>query len=425
MNPKNHPCFHEKARHRFARIHLPVAPRCNIQCNFCNRQFDCVNESRPGVTSAVLSPDQALCYLEEAVKKLPNISVVGIAGPGDPFANAEKSLQTLRLVKDRYPDMLLCIATNGLNLLPYLDELMNIGISHVSITLNAVDPAIGKRIYSWVRHNKRVLDPDAGSKLLLENQIAAIAALKAHDVQVKVNTIVLPGINDHHIGEIAQQSAALNVDILNCMPYYPNRGSNFEHLEEPSRLQMAEIRKTAGGFLPQMHHCTRCRSDAVGLLGASSDPALMAFMKACESLSKTADLSLSDPNDRPFIAVATMEGMLVNQHLGEAQRLSIYQKQNGCVSLVETRTTPEPGGGKDRWEALSIAIADCRALLVNGIGQTPREVLSGKGIRIYELEGLIEDAVQAVFEGTSLNRFAGRRKSSCGSGCHGGGHGCM
>ncbi len=51
-----HPCFNEEAKHTSARVHLPVAPKCNIQCNYCNRKFDCVNESRPGVTSSVLAP---------------------------------------------------------------------------------------------------------------------------------------------------------------------------------------------------------------------------------------------------------------------------------------------------------------------------------------------------------------------------------
>ncbi len=60
-----HPCFNSEARHRTARMHLPVAPKCNIQCNYCNRKFDCVNESRPGVTSAVLTPRQAVNYLDQ------------------------------------------------------------------------------------------------------------------------------------------------------------------------------------------------------------------------------------------------------------------------------------------------------------------------------------------------------------------------
>ncbi|MFW5693191.1 MAG: hypothetical protein ACOCWL_03150, partial [Thermoguttaceae bacterium] len=67
LDLSRHPCFHADGRRRFGRIHLPVAPKCNLQCNFCDRRFDCVNESRPGVTSVILSPPQALAYLEQAV----------------------------------------------------------------------------------------------------------------------------------------------------------------------------------------------------------------------------------------------------------------------------------------------------------------------------------------------------------------------
>ncbi|MBF0497953.1 MAG: radical SAM protein, partial [Deltaproteobacteria bacterium] len=109
MNLSAHPCFNDKARHTFGRIHLPVAPRCNVQCKFCNRKFDCVNESRPGVTSGILSPYQAMVYLDAVIKVKPNIAVVGIAGPGDPFANPEETLETLRQVRIKYPEMLLCV----------------------------------------------------------------------------------------------------------------------------------------------------------------------------------------------------------------------------------------------------------------------------------------------------------------------------
>jgi nitrogen fixation protein NifB len=98
MNLDNHPCFNPGACKSFGRVHLPVAPRCNIQCKFCNRKFDCVNETRPGVTSAVLSPGQAMVYMEEVFAQKGNISVVGIAGPGDPFANPEVTLETLSRV---------------------------------------------------------------------------------------------------------------------------------------------------------------------------------------------------------------------------------------------------------------------------------------------------------------------------------------
>ena len=93
-----HPCFNEDAKHTSARVHLPVAPKCNIQCNYCNRKYDCVNESRPGVTSSVLAPFQAVEYLKDLDSRMDNLAVIGIAGPGDPFANAEETLETMELL---------------------------------------------------------------------------------------------------------------------------------------------------------------------------------------------------------------------------------------------------------------------------------------------------------------------------------------
>ncbi len=47
---QNHPCYNKAASANWGRLHLPVAPNCNIQCNYCNRKYDCANENRPGVT---------------------------------------------------------------------------------------------------------------------------------------------------------------------------------------------------------------------------------------------------------------------------------------------------------------------------------------------------------------------------------------
>lgn len=94
---QEHPCYSEKASHTFGRAHLPVAPKCNIQCNYCVRKFDCVNESRPGVTSEVLDPQKAFEKVRDIINEYPYIKVIGIAGPGDPLDN-EETFETFRLV---------------------------------------------------------------------------------------------------------------------------------------------------------------------------------------------------------------------------------------------------------------------------------------------------------------------------------------
>ena len=421
LNIKNHPCFNDSSRHKFGRIHLPVAPKCNIQCNYCNRKFDCMNENRPGVTSKVLSPRQALHYLEGAMQLSPNISVVGIAGPGDPFANPEETMETLRLVREHYPEMLLCVATNGLDVLPYIDELAELQVSHVTLTINAIDPAIGAEIYAWVRYQKRMYRDLQGAQLLLENQLAALQKLKRLGVTAKVNSIIIPGINDTHVVEVARQVADLGADILNCLPYYNTTETVFENIPEPDPVMVKEIQDEAGKLLPQMKHCARCRADAVGIIGEINNEEIM------QKLAEAARLPKNPEEHRPFIAVASIEGVLVNQHLGEADRFLVYaldEERRSCA-LVDSRPAPPPGGGRDRWEALAEKLSDCRALLVNSAGDSPKNVLNARGIDVMSLEGVIEEAVYGVFTGQDLKHLM---KSSqihaCKSGCSGTGNGC-
>ena len=278
VNIINHPCFNQGVKGRFGRVHLPVAPRCNMKCNYCNRKYDCVNESRPGVSSTVLSPQQALAYLEKVLEAEPRITVAGIAGPGDPFANAAETMETLRLIRERYPDIILCLATNGLNIRPYIEQLVELSVSHVTVTVNGVSPHVVRELYAYVRNGDVVCHGMNAAEFLLERQIAAITCLKQKGVTVKVNTVVVPGKNDFHIEEIAVAMNKLGVDYLNCLPLLPHENTAFAEIPEPGPQRMEELRKQAEQHLPQMRHCTRCRADAVGLLGKDGGKHMRRFL---------------------------------------------------------------------------------------------------------------------------------------------------
>lgn len=144
----NHPCFNAGAKHRFGRIHLAVAPQCNIQCNYCNRLYDCPNENRPGVTRSILEPAHVLTHLNMHLQGKVKIAVVGIAGPGDPLCEPQRTLDTIRAVHAAHPELLVCLSTNGFNLPDYIEDFVDAGVTHVTVTVNAVDPEIGKLIYS-------------------------------------------------------------------------------------------------------------------------------------------------------------------------------------------------------------------------------------------------------------------------------------
>ena len=263
LDRSKHPCFDSKARHEFGRVHLPVAPKCNIQCNYCDRQYDCCNESRPGVTSTVLTPKQALEYYKQVRQRVPDLAVVGIAGPGDPFANAPETMETLTLIRQEDPDVLLCVATNGLMVGPHLDGLAELKVSHVTVTINAVDPFIGQRVYAWMRDGTRVVRGLEAARLLLGRQLEAVRGLKERGITVKVNTILIPGVNEKHVPEIARTTAGLGADVLNCIPLYPVAGTPFGELGQPPGSVVARARHEALNYLPQMSHCTRCRAAAV------------------------------------------------------------------------------------------------------------------------------------------------------------------
>jgi nitrogen fixation protein NifB len=421
----NHPCFSKDAHKKYGRIHLPVAPRCNIQCNFCNRKYDCMNESRPGVTSTVLTPQQAVAYLGSVVEQRSEISVMGIAGPGDPFANPDETMETLRLTRKKFPKMILCVATNGLNVTPYVDEMADLKVSHVTLTINAVDPAIGGEIYAWVRDGKRPLRGAEAAAALGARQMDALVKLKTRGITVKVNTIIMPGINDDHIPEIAEKVSGLGADIMNLMPLMPVKGAVFEDVPPPDTLTTARLRLQCGQLLPQMTNCARCRADAVGYIGENMTT------EQHDALNHYANASLNPAeNDvRPFVAVATMEGALVNQHLGEAERFIVYEQDAetpGNFRLKEIRPAPPQGGGDARWAELAGTLRDCRALLVNAAGPTPMKVLTQHGLKVIEMEGLIDEGLRAVFTDKPIPAAMKRRFTSCGAGisCKGTGTGC-
>jgi nitrogen fixation protein NifB len=253
--------------------------------------------------------------------------------------------------------------------------------------------------------------------LLWERQAAAIVAMKQRGITVKINTIIVPGVNDQHVVEIASRVAELGADIANCVPLYPVEGTEFAAVQPPGPERVAAIRAEVAEHLPIMKHCTRCRADAVGLLGEPMRPEI----ELC--LLQSAAAPSRPEEDRPYVAVATLEGVLVNQHLGEAEQIAVFGRTAQGFYQVDTRRAPPPGGGALRWQSLAETLKDCRALLVASAGESPRTALADQGIRVIMMEGLIDEGLEAVYSGAPL-RAPLRKQHRCGSGCAGNGLGC-
>lgn len=408
LDTTQHPCFNENAKHKFGRIHLPVAPKCNIQCNFCDRKYDCVNENRPGVTSTVLTPNQALAYLHKMVEMMPNIAVVGIAGPGDPFANPDETMETLRLVRRDFPNMLLCVASNGLNAAPYIEELVKLQVTHLTLTITAVDPEISQKVYAWVRDGKKIYRGRHGAEVLLSRQLETLALCRQYGLTTKINCIHIPGINDHHITEVARFVAQRGANLFNSMPMCHVPDTPFENIVPPGKEEVEAVRHMAERYLPQMRHCTRCRADAVGCLGQGTPQVAIDIMQQIVA-------GKENSSDRPYVAVASMEGVLINQHLGHADEVFIYGVKDNKPVLIETRKTPQAGDGDIRWLNLADTLKDCQAFFVSQAGGAPVRVMESKGIKIVKTEGLIEPTLTDFFAGKPVLLVS--KPSACQSGC--------
>lgn len=390
----NHPCFNCGASQN-ARIHLPIAPNCNIQCNYCVRKFDCMNESRPGVVSAVLSPSDAALRYSEVKKEMPNLTVAGIAGPGDALANFEEVKETLRKIRKLDPDVTLCLSTNGLMLPFYADELISLGVSHVTVTVNTVNTQTGAKIYDTVTYLGRTYRGSEGARILLQNQLSGIRTLSEKGIIVKVNIVLLKGINEMEITEIMQTIKECGCTIANLMQLIPVKDSKFEYMELVSNFNLNRIRKECASILPQMYHCRQCRADAVGTLG--NDVSFKfgdGNQQQKQLISKT----------RHRFAVCSKDGDLINQHFGHAEQFFVYDYIDGKAKFMETRVVEKYCHGTDQDEEnqkileMVKMIDDCDTLLCMRIGSYPSHILAEKGIRVVTTYNRIEDGLREAAE---------------------------
>ena len=256
-----HPCF--GAKQNRGRMHLPVCPGCNIECNFCDRKID-DNENRPGVSSSILSPEEAIEAVDKALHLCPEITVIGIAGPGDSLVS-DNAFRTFGYIKERHPELLKCMSTNGLLLYEKAEALLEIGIDTLTVTVNAVDPEIQAKIISGIVYHGKRYEGTEGAEILINNQIKGIRKMAEAGVTIKVNTVLIPEINQSHIAQVAKEVSAAGANIYNIIPLIPQH--KMASCTAPSCLDVESVRALAGKYIDVFRHCQRCRADAVGLLG--------------------------------------------------------------------------------------------------------------------------------------------------------------
>jgi nitrogen fixation protein NifB len=159
----------------------------------------------------------------------------------------------------------MCLSTNGLTLPESIEELAKYDVGNITVTLSAVDPAIGEKIYSWVEYKGKKYHGREAAELLLSQQLKGIEMAVAKKMFVKINTVYIPGINDKHIPEIAKKVGEMGAYTFNVIPLIPLY--KFADITPPTMKEKREMQDRCAPYIKQMRHCARCRADAIGKLG--------------------------------------------------------------------------------------------------------------------------------------------------------------
>lgn len=411
---KNHPCYSEEAHHHYARMHVAVAPACNIQCNYCNRKYDCANESRPGVVSEKLTPEQAAKKVLAVASTIPQMTVLGIAGPGDPLANPAKTFKTFELIAKTAPDIKLCLSTNGLALPDYVDEIARYNVDHVTITINMVDAEVGQHIYPWIFWKHERVRGKEAAQILTERQMQGLEMLTERGILCKVNSVMIPGINDDHLAEVNRAVKSRGAFLHNIMPLIssPEHGTVFglNGQRGPTAQELKVLQDKCEGEMNMMRHCRQCRADAVGLLGEDrsaefTTDKIMAMeadydlegrkayqtkveeerrAKVAAKQSELEELAQHHSDIKLLIAVATKGSGLINEHFGHAKEFQVYELSTAGAKFVGHRRVDlycQGGyGEEDSLETIIRALNDCHAVFVSKIGGCPKSDLLRSGI---------------------------------------------
>ena len=402
---ETHPCYNEEAHRKYARMHVPVAPKCNIQCNYCNRKYDCSNESRPGVTSEVLSPEEAVSKVGYVLEKIPNLKVIGIAGPGDPLAN-EETFATLALLKERYPSLTPCISTNGLALPASVQRLYDLGVRFVTVTINAPDAETGAKIYGSVLWEGKRYKGKEGAEILLRNQLEGIRMCHELGILVKANIVMVPDMNAKAIPELVRLVKKLGAFIVNILPLIPVPGTAFENVRGPTPAERKALMDECSLDAKMMRHCKQCRADAIGLLGEDRSAEFtgcgLGKGDGCGPTESWSSLVKIDTGKRFTVAVASEGGKTVDAGFGSAGRFLVYRVDGEDVELlreVRPRDMDSSTAGlphREHIEALINLLDDCDVIVVKEVGDMPRNAIEHRNKRIVVTSDTVRKAVSQL-----------------------------
>ncbi len=173
---------------RIRKLRLSLTDRCNLRCTYCMP-----------TNATFMSPQHYLTAVEYAtiVAELVALGVesVRLTG-GEPLLRPEFPEILAALAAVGVPD--LSLTTNGVRLSQYLELLATYGVRRLNISLDSLNP----QTFATISHGSQ-----------LEAVKGAIAQAVRQGFQVKLNMVVMRGVNDHELVPMVEYAKSLGIEV--------------------------------------------------------------------------------------------------------------------------------------------------------------------------------------------------------------------
>lgn len=179
-------------------LRLAVTDRCNLRCFYCMPQEGIQYLPKPHLLS-----------YEEMIRLVTILSEMGVnkvrITGGEPFLRRD-IMPFLWKLSEIEGITKINVTTNGVLTAPLVPELKKLGVSSVNLSLDSLDP---QRFFEITRRDE------------FHKVSQTLEALLAHDIPVKINTVVMSGKNDEDILSMVELAREQNVSVrfIEEMPF--------------------------------------------------------------------------------------------------------------------------------------------------------------------------------------------------------------
>ncbi len=173
-------------------LRVSLTDRCNLRCTYCMPAEGL--DWMPG--DQVLTDDEILRLIRVGVTKL-GITTVRLTG-GEPLLR--KNLEQLVAdISALDPTPSIALTTNGIGLAARAERLAAAGLKRINVSMDTLDPVVFKQL----TRRDRLTDVLAGVR----------AARRAGLHPVKINTVLMRGVNDHEAVDLLRWAVAERVQL--------------------------------------------------------------------------------------------------------------------------------------------------------------------------------------------------------------------